>query len=108
MFKWLEEVLWIVEIPFVSRPGDYSSQRVNHLKDPKVTDERKRELTKPLADASERAWQAIIRMDVDALGKALSDTMTAWGIILPYTLDPYLNLDAEKSEQLREFVRKYD
>ena len=41
IFQWLEEHLYIVDIPFVSRPGDYNSQRVNHLLDDAVTRDTK-------------------------------------------------------------------
>lgn len=108
IFEWLERVLHIVEIPFVSRPDGYSSQRVNHLLDDAVPDAEKRRLVAPLADASERAWAAIVARDSAALGRALSDTMGAWGGMLPYTLDPYLAIDDEKSAQLKAFVARYD
>jgi hypothetical protein len=108
VFGWLESVLWIVEIPFVSRPEDYNSQRINKLKDATVPKEDKVRMVKALADASERAWAGIVSMDSDALGQALSDTMTAWGEMLPYTVDPYLGDDEEKSRQLRDFCGHYD
>eukprot|EP00462_Mataza_sp_D1_P007078 CAMPEP_0175121624 /NCGR_PEP_ID=MMETSP0087-20121206/1271_1 /TAXON_ID=136419 /ORGANISM="Unknown Unknown, Strain D1" /LENGTH=415 /DNA_ID=CAMNT_0016403185 /DNA_START=198 /DNA_END=1445 /DNA_ORIENTATION=+ len=108
IFKWLESVLWVVEIPFVSRPGDYNSQRVNYLKDPNVSKEVKVAMVKSLAEASESAWNAICQMDSSALGKALSDTMAAWAAMLPYTVDPFKGDDDEKSSQLREFWRQYD
>ena len=37
--------------------------------------------------------QAILAMDARKLGKALSDTMRAWSVMLPYTTDPYLGKD---------------
>lgn len=101
-------MLWIVEIPFVSRPPDYNSQRVNKLKDPAVPREDKERMVASLADASERAWAGICAMDSDALGRALSDTMRAWADMLPYTVDPYLGDDDAKSRQLREFWTAYD
>ena len=107
IFKWLESVVHIVDIPFVSRPAGYSSQTINYLKDPKVSTAAKMALVKPLAEASEASWQAILEMDSTKLGKALSDTMKAWAGMLPYTTDPYLNEDAAKSEQLRAFVAKW-
>ena len=61
-----------------------------------------------MAEASEASWEAILDMDSTKLGKALSDTMAAWGAMLPFTIDPYLGKDAAKSEQLRSFVAKYD
>lgn len=103
----------MIEIPFVSRPADFNSQRINLLKDPTVSIEEKKRMVRAIADASERAWNAILAMDSAALGKALSDTMTAWGEPLPYTVDPYRSSegypgDAEESRRLREFWTKYD
>ena len=161
IFLWLEKVLHVVEIPFVSRPEGYSSQRVNHLKDPAVSAAAKAALVRPplpprlplsagaepptwrrrgvdsaratvptrtsascgsrlptpgfhcsqvrpLAEASEAAWQAILSMDAPALGAALSATMGAWAAMLPYTVDPYLGDDEAKTRELRAFVAKYD
>ena len=157
MFRWLESVVHIVEIPFVSRPPGYSSQEINYIKvrpallrrivlpiprhsqlpqnagshrvretieasvvhapplhallphqDPDVPVATKRTMVRALAEASEAAWDAILAMDSRALGKALSDTMAAWGGMLPYTTDPYFGKDAAKSEELRAFVARYD
>lgn len=108
MFRWLESVVHIVEIPFVSRPPGYSSQEINYIKDPDVPVATKRTMVRALAEASEAAWDAILAMDSRALGKALSDTMAAWGAMLPYTTDPYFGKDAAKSEELRAFVARYD
>jgi hypothetical protein len=52
--------------------------------------------------------QAILDRDAAKLGGALSATMAAWGVMLPYTTDPYLGKDAAKSAQLAEFVASYD
>ena len=57
IFKWLEKVVHIVDIPFVSRPAGYSSQTINYLKDPNVSRDVKMALVKPLAEASEACWQ---------------------------------------------------
>jgi len=69
IFAWLEKVLHVVEIPFVSRPSDFDSQRINLLKDPTVSEERKGEMAQAIADASEAAWNAIITMDTAGLGQ---------------------------------------
>lgn len=108
IFRWLESVVYIVDIPFVSRPSGYSSQEINYMKEPSVSRATKTAMARALAEASEAAWEAILAMDAPKLGKALSDTMDAWGVMLPYTTDPYLGKDASKSAQLREFVQKYD
>jgi hypothetical protein len=108
VFKWLEEHLYIVDIPFVSRPGNYNSQRVNHLMDDAVPHEAKVAMVKALADASEGAWAGITSMDSALLGASLSATMKAWEGMLPYTTDPYLGDDDEKSQQLKDFWTQYD
>ncbi len=110
IFSWLESVISIVEIPFVSRPKNYSSQGINYLKDPNVPEQDKKELVGALADASLRAWDSIVKMDADGLGRALSDTMTAWGNMLPFTVDPYKGDPSKtaESKQLRAFWKQYD
>ena len=65
-------------------------------------------MVKALADASELAWQGIVTMNSASVGKGLSDTMKAWEAMLPYTVDPYLHIDAAKSKQLRDFWTPYD
>jgi hypothetical protein len=115
IFSWLESVLYIVPIPFVSRPEGYNSQRVNYLSpqhgantDSPYSREEKVAMVKAISDASELAWQSICNMDIDGLGKGLSDTMKAWEAALPYTVDPYKGDDDAKSKQLREFWTQYD
>jgi len=108
IFKWLEDVLYIIEIPFESRPGNYNSQRINYLTDPEVPQEEKVKMVKDLADSSDRAWEGIVSMDADLLGQGLSGTMKAWEAALPYTVDPFQKDDVDKSKQLREFWTQYD
>ena len=85
IFAWLERVVHIVDIPFVSRPPGYNSQEVNRLKDPSVPLAEKVRMVRTLAEASEQAWEAILAMDAAKLGKALSDTMAAWEVMQPRT-----------------------
>ena len=85
IFAWLERVVHIVDIPFVSRPPGYNSQEVNRLKDPSVPLAEKVRMVRTLAEASEQAWEAILAMDAAKLGKALSDTMAAWEAMQPRT-----------------------
>lgn len=113
VFSWLERVLYIVPIPFESRPGDYDSQRVNHLTDSSVPEAAKVAMVSALASASELAWRSICSMDSAGLGRALSETMAAWEAMLPYTVDPYRASDGytgdeEKSAALRKFWKAYD
>ena len=108
VFEWLEGVLWVVEIPFVSRPPNFNSQRVNHLTDESIPREQRVAMVKVLADASDLAWQGIVEMDIDKLGKGLSGTMKGWAGALPYTVDPYLGDDDAKTAQLRAFWERYD
>ena len=65
-------------------------------------------MVKKLAEASERAWQGICSRDSTMLGSGLSATMAAWADMLPYTVDPYLGEDPEKSKQLKEFWTRFD
>ena len=60
------------------------------MKDPAVPHATKMAMARAVAEASEAAWEAILEMDAPKLGRALSDTMDAWGSMLPYTTDPYL------------------
>lgn len=108
IFEWLESVLWIIRVPFESRPGDFNSQRINKLTDLTIPIEERQNMVQNLSEASELAWEGITTMDSDKLGKGLSGTMKAWGDALPYTVDPFLGFDEEKSEQLEEFWTQYD
>lgn len=109
VYGWLESVLYVVDIPFVSRPGaDYNSQRVNHLTDPLVPAPVKRKMVEALAAASNQAWDAVLAKDCDGLGLALSGNMLAWEAMLPYTVDPYRAVDEDKSRELRAFWKQYD
>ena len=47
-------------------------------------------------------------MDINALGKGLSDTMKGWEVAMPYCVDPYKGDDPVKSRQLRDFWSQYD
>ena len=76
-------------------------QKVNHLLDDAVPYAERR-LVALLADASERAWAAIVARDSAALGRALSDTMAAWAACCRHA-DPYLG-STTKSAQLKAFV----
>jgi len=108
VFRWLEDVLYLVDIPVEARPGNYNSQKVNNLTDASVPHDEKVRMVKRLSDASELAWQSICGMDSTSLGHALSETMQAWGEMLPYTLDPYQHEDHAKSKILRDFWMQYD
>jgi len=108
IFDWLEEHLYILEIPFESRPGNYNSQRINYLTDPDVPLDDKKRMVEALATASDLAWKGIISMDADKLGQGLSDTMKAWEAMLPYTVDPFKKDHPEKSKELREYWTQYD
>ncbi|KAH9250880.1 hypothetical protein BASA81_011268 [Batrachochytrium salamandrivorans] len=109
VYAWLESVLYIVDIPFVSRPGaDYNSQRVNNLTDLQVPLPVKRRMVESLATASNQAWEAVLAKDCAKLGSALSDNMLAWEAMLPYTVDPYLLGDENKSRELKQFWKQYD
>ena len=86
IYKWLESVLWIVEIPIEARPKGYSSQNPNYLKDKNVSHQVKRKMVKDLSDSAQLTWTGIINKDIIALGKGLSGTMHAWKQMLPATV----------------------
>ncbi|KAJ1633784.1 hypothetical protein T492DRAFT_978858 [Pavlovales sp. CCMP2436] len=72
---WLQRVLHLVPLP--SRPQGYDPLASKHVT---------LEVVQRLADASERAWAAIIARDAPALGAALSNTMRCWRDMLPETV----------------------
>lgn len=82
--------------------------QVNNLTDESIPRDTRVSMVKKLAEASERAWQGICSRDSTKLGSGLSETMAAWESMLPYTVDPYLGEDPEKSKQLKEFWTRYD
>ena len=115
IFEWLQSVLWIVEIPFVSRPEGYNSQRINNLTDENIPHSERVAMVKSLADASDLVWQGIIARNSDKVGLGLSQTMSAWSRMLPFTVDPYLDESGNEgidgvsnSQRLRDFWQRYD
>ena len=52
----LEKVLWLVDIPFESRPGNYNSQRINHLTDTTIAVGERVSMVQAIAAASELVY----------------------------------------------------
>eukprot|EP01084_Bolivina_argentea_P297507 512560_1 len=100
IYRWLESVLYLVEIPFEGRPKGYSSQKINYLKDTSVSIETKRKMVKDLSDASALCWDGIINKNIKKLGMGLTNTMYAWQAMLPATVPNH--------ERLTKFWKKYE
>jgi hypothetical protein len=73
--RWLEKVLQL--LPIEPRPESYSPLGKKHL-DPKWIAR--------LGRTGKDCFDAIRRMDLEALGTSLNDCMVCWGKILPHTL----------------------
>merc|ERR1712129_506497 len=101
IYRWLESVLYLVEIPFESRPKGYNSQKINNLKDAMVPRADKVRMVKALSDASELCWNGIVNKDIVALGKGLTQTMYAWQAMLPATVQT-------DDKKLTAFWKKYE
>lgn len=76
---WLSDVLWLV--PLEPRPVGYDPLKIMHLE---------KLLIKELGGSGERCWRAILKMDIDGLGKAMKDTLLSWRKILPLTVPDWV------------------
>ena len=81
---WLSDVLWLV--PLEPRPDGYDPLKIMHLEKP---------LVKELGESGERCWQAILKKDVNGLGKAMKDTFLSWKKILPLTVPDWVMKEME-------------
>jgi cytidyltransferase-like protein len=81
---WLSEVLHLV--PLEPRPDGYDPLKIMHLEKP---------LIRELGEAGDACWEAILRKDVDGLGKSLTDTLLAWKKILPLTVPDWVMKEME-------------
>lgn len=72
---WLSEVLHLV--PLEPRPEGYDPLKIMHLEKP---------LIRELGEAGDSCWYSILRKDVAALGKSLTNTFLSWKKILPLTV----------------------
>jgi cytidyltransferase-like protein len=81
---WLSSVIHL--IPLKPRPAGYDPLKEMHLKKPFI---------KQLGEAGDRCWESILKKDVNALGKSLSDTLISWKKILPLTVPDDIMKDIE-------------
>ena len=93
--RWLEKALHL--IPVGPRPAGYSPLGVQNL-DP--------DWVAQLGRAGKDCFDAITRMDLDALGASLNLNMTCWGNLLPHVVcHPLITTDLEAL--LRAYQRQY-
>ena len=81
--RWLERVLYV--LPVEPRPGGYNPLGKKHL-DPKVIQR--------LGQTGKDCFDAIRRMDANALGASMNDCMICWEQLLPHVVHhPALTVD---------------
>lgn len=77
---WLSDVINLV--PLEPRPMGYDPLKIMNLEKP---------LIKELGETGDSCWNAILKKDIEGLGKAMTGTLLAWKKILPMTVpDPVL------------------
>ncbi len=72
---WLSDVIYMVRLK--PRPEGYDPLKEMHLEKPFI---------KELGEAGDRCWNAILKKDINGLGKSMTDTLMAWKKILPLTV----------------------
>ena len=72
---WLSEVIHL--IPLKPRPEGYDPLKEMHLE---------KTFVRELGEAGELCWEAVNKMDINNLGKALTCTLLSWKKILPLTV----------------------
>jgi hypothetical protein len=93
--RWLERVLYV--LPVEPRPDGYNPLGEKHL-DPKVIQR--------LGQTGKDCFDAIRRMDVNALGASMNDCMVCWEKLLPHVVrHPALKVDLKAI--LRAYQREY-
>lgn len=76
---WLSDVLHLV--PLEPRPDGYDPLKIMNLE---------KSLIKDLGESGDRCWEAILKKDVNGLGKAVRDTLLSWRKILPLTVPDWV------------------
>lgn len=91
--KWLENVIYL--LPVMPRPEGYNPLGIKNL-DPNWIAK--------LGNTGKDCFDAILRMDIDKLGKSLNECMKCWEKILPHTVKhPTIKIDLVK---LLKFYQK--
>jgi len=82
--EWLADVIHLV--PLEPRPQGYDPLKIMNLE---------KALIKELGEAGDSCWEAILKKDVNGLGKSMTDTILAWRKILPFTVPDQVLKDLE-------------
>jgi cytidyltransferase-like protein len=82
--NWLSNVLHLV--PLEPRPDGYDPLKVMKLK---------KTFVRELGEAGDLCWEAVLKMDVNNLGKALTNTLLSWKKILPLTVPDWVMNEME-------------
>jgi cytidyltransferase-like protein len=85
--EWLSDVIWLVSLE--PRPHGYDPLKIMHLEKP---------LVKELGEAGDSCWEAIMKKDIQGLGRSMKNTLLSWRKILPLTVPDWV---------LDEIERKY-
>lgn len=73
--EWLEQVIYMV--PVAPRPDGYNPLGVKNINSTGV---------QRLGETGKECYDAIVSMDVSALGKSMNDCMECWAQLLPHTV----------------------
>ncbi len=82
--EWLSEVISLV--PMEPRPQGYDPLKIMNLK---------KNLIKELGEAGDNCWSAILKKDMEGLGKSMTDTFLTWRKILPLTIPDHVMQEME-------------
>lgn len=81
--RWLERVIHL--LPVMPRPDGYNPLGVKNLEP---------EWVRRLGQSGRACYDAIVRLDLAALGASLNETMTCWETLLPHTVrHPTIKVD---------------
>lgn len=81
---WLSDILHLV--PLEPRPEGYDPLKIMNLE---------KHLIKELGESGDRCWEAILKKDVESLGKAVTGTFLTWKKILPLTVPDWVMNEME-------------
>jgi cytidyltransferase-like protein len=81
---WLSEVIHLV--PLEPRPEGYDPLKIMNLE---------KSLVKELGEAGDRCWESVLKRDINGLGRSMTDTLLAWGKMLPLTVPDWVMNELE-------------
>jgi len=82
--EWLTDVIHLV--PLEPRPDGYDPLKIKHLEKHHIEE---------LGLSGEMCWKAVLKKDINLLGKALTDTLLSWKKILPITVPDWVMKEME-------------